>query len=66
MRRNGRHNARTLRETDQIRDRAGSELLHRAAAMNFDRLFRCLQLGRDLFVEQTGNDEAENLKLTRC
>ena len=58
--------SRTLRETDQIRNGNGPELLHGPAAMDFNRLFRRLQLGCDLFVEQTGNDEAENLKLTRC
>src|SRR5438876_11099456 len=61
----GRGDAGPLRNANQVRDRRDSELLHDAAAMNFDRLLGRVQFRRNLLVQQTQNHEAKNVELTR-
>ena len=61
----GRNDAGALRNANQVRDRRNSELLHDAAAMNFDRLLGRVQFRCNLLVQQTQNHEAKNVELTR-
>src|SRR5260370_22637295 len=60
----GRRDAGALRNANQISHRGDTELLHDAAAMNFDRLLRRVQFRRNLFVQQAYNHEAKNFELT--
>ena len=46
----GRRDAGALRDAHEIRHGSDTELLHDAAAMNFDRLLGSVQLRSDLFV----------------
>jgi hypothetical protein len=49
----------------EIKHGGGTEPLHDAVAMDFDRLLRCVQFRRSLFVQKTHNNEAQNFELTR-
>src|SRR5438132_6736163 len=53
------------RETHKIRNRGGTEFSHNPSAMNFDCFLSSVQLGRNLFIQKTHNDETQDFKLTR-
>ena len=60
-----RRDAGALRDANQIRHGGDAELLHDAAPMNLDCLLSRVQLRRNLFVQKTHHDKAQNFKLTR-
>src|SRR3979411_407525 len=59
-----RRDVGALRDATQLGHGGDTELLHDAAAMNFDRLFRRVQFRRNLFVQQAYSHEAKNFELT--